>query len=83
MAKKVTAMVKLQIPAGKATPAPPVGLEAVRPVPIPESRNDKGRAPSRSTAGCEKHASEVPTSVDRPLGRGVISDSQRGYAAAS
>ncbi len=25
MAKKVTAMVKLQIPAGKATPAPPVG----------------------------------------------------------
>ena len=25
MAKKVTAMIKLQIPAGKATPAPPVG----------------------------------------------------------
>src|SRR5205085_6223813 len=25
MAKKVTAVVKLQIPAGKATPAPPVG----------------------------------------------------------
>lgn len=25
MAKKVTGMVKLQIPAGKATPAPPVG----------------------------------------------------------
>ena len=25
MAKKVTAQVKLQIPAGKATPAPPVG----------------------------------------------------------
>jgi large subunit ribosomal protein L11 len=25
MAKKITAMVKLQIPAGKATPAPPVG----------------------------------------------------------
>jgi large subunit ribosomal protein L11 len=25
MAKRVTAMVKLQIPAGKATPAPPVG----------------------------------------------------------
>jgi hypothetical protein len=25
MSKKVTAMVKLQIPAGKATPAPPVG----------------------------------------------------------
>ena len=25
MAKKVTALVKLQIPAGKATPAPPVG----------------------------------------------------------
>jgi len=25
MAKKVQAMVKLQIPAGKATPAPPVG----------------------------------------------------------
>ena len=25
MAKKVTAEVKLQIPAGKATPAPPVG----------------------------------------------------------
>ncbi len=25
MAKKVTAMVKLQIPAGKATPAPPIG----------------------------------------------------------
>ena len=25
MAKKVVAMVKLQIPAGKATPAPPVG----------------------------------------------------------
>lgn len=25
MAKKVTAMVKLQIPAGQATPAPPVG----------------------------------------------------------
>ena len=25
MAKKVTAIAKLQIPAGKATPAPPVG----------------------------------------------------------
>ena len=25
MAKKVTAIVKLQLPAGKATPAPPVG----------------------------------------------------------
>jgi large subunit ribosomal protein L11 len=25
MAKKITANVKLQIPAGKATPAPPVG----------------------------------------------------------
>ncbi|HEX3095820.1 MAG TPA: 50S ribosomal protein L11, partial [Patescibacteria group bacterium] len=25
MAKKVKAMVKLQLPAGKATPAPPVG----------------------------------------------------------
>src|SRR5207248_2392528 len=25
MAKKITAMVKLQIPAGKATPAPPIG----------------------------------------------------------
>jgi large subunit ribosomal protein L11 len=25
MAKKVTAMVKLQVPAGKATPAPPIG----------------------------------------------------------
>jgi len=25
MAKKVTAMIKLQVPAGKATPAPPVG----------------------------------------------------------
>src|SRR5512146_1710021 len=25
MAKRITAMVKLQIPAGKATPAPPVG----------------------------------------------------------
>lgn len=25
MAKKVTGMIKLQIPAGKATPAPPVG----------------------------------------------------------
>src|SRR5579863_8083441 len=25
MAKKVTAMIKLQIPAGKATPAPPIG----------------------------------------------------------
>ena len=25
MAKKVTAYIKLQIPAGKATPAPPVG----------------------------------------------------------
>lgn len=25
MAKKITAMIKLQIPAGKATPAPPVG----------------------------------------------------------
>ena len=25
MAKKVTAVVKLQLPAGKATPAPPVG----------------------------------------------------------
>ena len=25
MAKKVSAIVKLQIPAGKATPAPPVG----------------------------------------------------------
>ncbi|MGH2403985.1 MAG: 50S ribosomal protein L11, partial [bacterium] len=25
MAKKIVAMVKLQIPAGKATPAPPVG----------------------------------------------------------
>lgn len=25
MAKKITALVKLQIPAGKATPAPPVG----------------------------------------------------------
>ena len=25
MAKKITAFVKLQIPAGKATPAPPVG----------------------------------------------------------
>ena len=25
MAKKVTAMVKLQLPAGKATPGPPVG----------------------------------------------------------
>lgn len=27
MAKKVTAVVKLQLPAGKATPAPPVGSE--------------------------------------------------------
>ena len=26
MAKKITAVVKLQLPAGKATPAPPVGL---------------------------------------------------------
>ena len=25
MAKKVTGMIKLQLPAGKATPAPPVG----------------------------------------------------------
>ena len=25
MAKKITKMVKLQVPAGKATPAPPVG----------------------------------------------------------
>jgi large subunit ribosomal protein L11 len=25
MAKKVTGIIKLQIPAGKATPAPPVG----------------------------------------------------------
>ena len=25
MAKKVTGLIKLQIPAGKATPAPPVG----------------------------------------------------------
>ncbi|MDE7214745.1 MAG: 50S ribosomal protein L11, partial [Clostridia bacterium] len=25
MAKKITAVVKLQLPAGKATPAPPVG----------------------------------------------------------
>lgn len=25
MAKKVTALVKLQVPAGKATPAPPIG----------------------------------------------------------
>ena len=25
MAKKITGMIKLQIPAGKATPAPPVG----------------------------------------------------------
>ena len=27
MAKKVTGYIKLQIPAGKATPAPPVGPE--------------------------------------------------------
>ena len=26
MAKKVTGYIKLQIPAGKATPAPPVGI---------------------------------------------------------
>jgi len=25
MAKKITGMIKLQLPAGKATPAPPVG----------------------------------------------------------
>ena len=29
MAKKVVAIVKLQIPAGKATPAPPVGTALV------------------------------------------------------
>ena len=29
MAKKVTGYIKLQIPAGKATPAPPVGLDAI------------------------------------------------------
>ena len=33
MAKKVTGYIKLQIPAGKATPAPPVG-----PAPIPPLR---------------------------------------------
>ena len=29
MAKKVTGMIKLQLPAGKATPAPPVGLSLI------------------------------------------------------
>ena len=29
MAKKVTGYIKLQIPAGKATPAPPVGKPAI------------------------------------------------------
>ena len=30
MAKKITKMVKLQVPAGKATPAPPVGPPSAR-----------------------------------------------------
>ena len=33
MAKKVTAIVKLQVPAGKATPAPPIGPAARAGVP--------------------------------------------------
>ena len=34
MAKKVTGMIKLQLPAGKATPAPPVGPALGQPVVI-------------------------------------------------
>ena len=36
MAKKVTGYIKLQIPAGKATPAPPVGPALVQRSLMPE-----------------------------------------------
>jgi len=43
MAKKITGSVKLQIPAGKATPAPPVGTALVHEE-IPAGREPANRA---------------------------------------
>ena len=39
MAKKVTGYIKLQIPAGKATPAPPVGPALGHKKPLDESES--------------------------------------------
>ena len=48
MAKKITAVVKLQLPAGKATPAPPVGSTlGPHGINIPGFTNSMPRPPIR------------------------------------
>src|SRR5436190_10399390 len=57
--------------------------------PPPLRGGGRGSVRARSSHSSAPDAMALPTrgresiSVDRPLGRGVISDSQRGYAAAS
>ena len=45
MAKKITAVVKLQLPAGKATPGPPVGSDR-KSTRLNSSHNVASRMPS-------------------------------------